>query len=147
MNEIKAKRSVGRPAKYAGKRPTITFRLPTETYERVRDSAAQNQMSISEELERRVQRSFEWEAQFGDVKALMAQAEETMKKGLESAMRQAGYQRIRTDQGVIWAEPAMDASRLSVSAHASEIARALEPAIDQIVERAIARVLKKENEK
>jgi hypothetical protein len=61
MDDKKTKKNIGRPAKYAGegKRPTLTFRVRGTTHRQLQEAAIQNECSISEEIERRIQQSFE----------------------------------------------------------------------------------------
>jgi hypothetical protein len=62
----------GRPAKYPaeGKRPTLTFRVRGSLHEQLREAAQLSGRSISEEIERRVEKSFErdlFERYFGAI--------------------------------------------------------------------------------
>jgi hypothetical protein len=56
-----------------------------------------------------VQRSFEWEQQFGEARAVLTEANKTAaqvtKANLEAAMRQAGYTQVRGINGAAWFEP------------------------------------------
>jgi hypothetical protein len=103
-------------------------------------SAAALHLTVSEEAERRLERSFEWEQQFGDIKQMMADAEATLKRGFEAALPEKGYQRVRVDQGVIWAEPGMDISRISVSINAAAIVEAMKPEIVAALVQALAKL-------
>lgn len=49
----------GRPAKFVEKRPTIGARLQPAIYQQVIEAAAANRCSISMEIERRIEKSFE----------------------------------------------------------------------------------------
>jgi hypothetical protein len=61
MNELTPapKRKVGRPRMYPSeeKRPTLTFRVRGNTYEKLRDAALASSRSLSEEIELHVERS------------------------------------------------------------------------------------------
>lgn len=52
-----AKKKVGRPAKYAAKRVTLTTRLQEDLYEKLKSEAESKGLSISEEIEGRLTRS------------------------------------------------------------------------------------------
>src|SRR5215831_11641181 len=54
-----APRKRGRPAKFNVRRPTIAARLQPAIYQKVVDAAAANRNSISTEIERRIEKSFE----------------------------------------------------------------------------------------
>jgi hypothetical protein len=127
----RAKKKLGRPS--TGKRPVLAARLHEPLHEKIRLAAEANGLSISEEAERRLERSFEWEQTFGDAKKLMADAEKTLAKGLEARMRQAGYQPIHDINGTVWAEPGMQIGRFT---------GAINPAVEEIIERVVARALK-----
>ncbi|WP_419828346.1 hypothetical protein [Methylobacterium sp.] len=72
-DEQKAAKKGGRPRVYPGteKRPTLTFRVRGTMHQRLQESAAVNEVSLSEEIERRLERSFEIE------KALAVQSANT----------------------------------------------------------------------
>jgi hypothetical protein len=57
--QLPAPRKRGRPAKFNVRRPTIAARLQPAIYQRVVDAAAANRNSISTEIERRIEKSFE----------------------------------------------------------------------------------------
>ena len=58
---------------------------------------------------------------------MVADAQATLERGFEAALRDKGYQRLRVDQGVVWAEPGMDISRMNVSIDAAAIVEAMKP--------------------
>jgi hypothetical protein len=60
---------------------------------------------------------------------MMADAQATLERGFEAALREKGYQRVRLDQGVVWAEPGMDISRLSISIDVAAIVEATKPGL------------------
>jgi len=82
MNEIKEKRPVGRPRRYPKKRATVTFRLSPDVMARVKADADRKHLSVSEELEQRVVRSFELEA--------IAEGISNLDRKIESASAQHG---------------------------------------------------------
>jgi hypothetical protein len=57
------KKKVGRPT--TGKRPVLAVRVHEPLYERIKSSADDRGLSISEETERRLADSLEWERRFG----------------------------------------------------------------------------------
>jgi hypothetical protein len=61
----------GRPPKYAGegKRQNFSFRIRDKTRERLIATVAETGRSLSEEIEYRIDQSFQWEDAFGDVRA------------------------------------------------------------------------------
>ena len=129
MKEAKRKR--GRPATI--QRPVLQFRVHPDVYEDLKRTAADLKITISEEAARRLDRFKEWETTFQSTKKLMADAQKTVEGDLRNALRQAGFQQVRIDQGLIWTEPGMNLSRLSLSAAtadmAHEIWKHLEPKI------------------
>ena len=52
----------GRPARFGGDRQIVGARLPPETYQRLVEASAANRTSISAEIEKRIERSFEDDA-------------------------------------------------------------------------------------
>ena len=63
MDSQKPAKRMGRPPKYApGKRPTITFRVLEDLHRQLREHAVASGRSISEEVERRVEASFQPDA-------------------------------------------------------------------------------------
>ena len=61
--------------------------------------------TIGEEMIRRLERSFEWEQQFGSIRELQAEAQKVRERGDEAALRGKGYQRISTSKGPLFAAP------------------------------------------
>ncbi len=74
----KAKKKTGRPPKFPGegKRPTLTFRVRGGMHEQLKASAAAAVRSISEEIEWRLAKSYEWERAFQDLDAFKAKRAE-----------------------------------------------------------------------
>ncbi len=104
----RAKKRIGRPPG-APHRPVVSARVPEALYASLTASARAAGRTLGEELIGRVQRSFEWERQFGEARAVLAEANETAaqvkKKSLEAAMREAGYRQVRGMNGSAWFEP------------------------------------------
>lgn len=61
MSSETPKKRMGRPRKYPGteKRPTLTFRVRDGLHEKLKQSSEDGERSISEEIERRLERSYE----------------------------------------------------------------------------------------
>jgi hypothetical protein len=132
------KKPVGRPR--TGKRPVIAIRVHNDLYEEIVKSAAARDLSISEEAENRIKQSFEWDKGFGDVRKMITDAKATLARNVPAALHREGYQRVVLDQGVVWAEPGMDISRMSVSVNAAVIVRLIEPELTRLVTSAIEQV-------
>ena len=101
-----AKKTRGRPPKAPekGKRQNYTFRLHDETRERLVEAAAAANRTLSEEIERRVERSFEWERAYGEIESMLAQARDVTEGSLDARHFQAGHVKVQTSAGKIWAE-------------------------------------------
>jgi len=89
---------------------------------------------MSEELAWRAERSFEWEATFGEARELLARTQLTTLENLKAVMRSAGYQQIHDINGTLWAEPGMEIGKFN---------GALNPAIEQAIERVVERSFRK----
>jgi hypothetical protein len=132
-----AKRKVGRPPRYSEPRISIAARLQAGLYEQIKCDAEATGRSISEEIERRLNLSFEWQRAEGDVRKWLADSDAAIKNGFKSALRQAGYQPIHDINGTFWAEPGMEIGKFT-----GVINPAIEDAIERIVERAMLKVNK-----
>jgi hypothetical protein len=132
------KKPVGRPR--TGKRPVIAIRVHNDLYEQIVQSAAARDLSISEESENRIKQSFEWDEKFGDARKMIADVHAMQARAVEATLSKADYQRVALDQGVVWAEPGMDISRMSVSIDAAAIVRLIEPELTGLVARALRQV-------
>ena len=97
----------------------IAIRVHQPTYDKIKEAAAIEHLSISEEDERRLLRSIDWDENF------------------EGALRQKGYLPMPLDQGRIWVPPEMPSPFiLRISVDAAAIANemgcpGLQPLIDQ----------------
>lgn len=65
MTERSPPKTRGRPIKYETKRPQMNFRLRADLHERLRGAAESSGLSMSEEIERRLERSFSSEDDLG----------------------------------------------------------------------------------
>ena len=76
------KRRGGRPRKYAseGKRPTLTFRVRGKLYEQLQQGADAGQRSISEEIERSLERYYEQKDSYGDLARSIGSAVRAIEK-------------------------------------------------------------------
>jgi hypothetical protein len=115
---------------YQEPRTSIAARLQADLHERIKRDASAAGRSISEEIERRLERSFEWEAQFGDIKKMMRDAEETIKRGAEAQLRHWGWREVVGRDGM-WIAPDVP----------METYVALNPQIESMIERAATRAV------
>jgi len=136
---------MGRPPKRPDARlaKNRTFRVRGDLDAKLQSAAQTSGRSVSEEIERRVEASFEWDQARQTAREWLEESREVLKRGFEAALREKGYVRIRVDQGAVWAEPGMDWSRLSVSVDASAVVEAMQPDIVQALAKALATVSKK----
>jgi hypothetical protein len=138
------KKRVGRPR--TGQRPVIAIRVHEPLYAKIVAAAARLNLSISEEAERRLERSFEWERQFQNAEKLIADTRTAIAGQFESALGEKGYQRVQTDRGALWGEPGMDMSHMSISVDAAAVARAIEPELVSLIARTLQNIAKERNQ-
>jgi hypothetical protein len=87
---------------------------------------------LSEEAARRIELSFEFEEAHGKVEQMLQEAKEALGAGLERALTIAGYRKLQSRQGVLWAEPDFRAGTIGATmdvANAAAIVHAMEPEI------------------
>jgi hypothetical protein len=113
MSETEAPKRRGRPPMGAGKRQNSSFRLAPAVRQRVADSAAAGGRSVSQEIERRVELSFQLEARIAEIEARAAEtntlredvlgkfreAEELRSANRIAAIRTAGFRILREIDG------------------------------------------------
>jgi hypothetical protein len=130
---------MGRPPKRPETRlvKNRTFRVRAGLDAKLQSAAQISGRSVSEEIERRVEASFEWEQARHTAQQWLEASREALQHGFETGLRVKGYKRVRVDQGVVWAEPGMDVSRLSVSIDAGAIVKAIEPDLVKALARAL----------
>jgi hypothetical protein len=106
----RAKKRIGRPPG-APYRPVVSARVPEALYATLMASARAAGRTLGEELIGRVQRSFEWEQQFGEARAVLAEAKKTAaqvtKANLEAGLKE-NYQQVRVIGGSAWLEQGVD---------------------------------------
>jgi hypothetical protein len=101
----------------------IAIRVHQPIYEKIQIAAANAQLSISEEAERRLARSIEQDENF------------------EGALREKGFLPVQLDDGVLWAPPEMPGIfNLRISVDAATIADemgcpGLQPQIQQALQK------------
>jgi hypothetical protein len=138
----RAKR-MGRPPGKEPPRVVVSARVAPPLYDKLKESARAAGRTLGEELIGRVQRSFEWEQQFGEARAVLAEANETAaqvtKQSLQAAMRQAGYTQVRGINGSAWFEPGV----ASIQWIADSLPRDL---LDELFKRAGLAALKAQEE-
>jgi hypothetical protein len=107
----RTKKRIGRPPG-APYRPVLSARVPEALYATLTASARAAGRTLGEELIGRVQRSFEWEQQFGEARAVLAEAKKTAaqvtKTNLEAGLKQGDYQQVRVIGGSAWLEKGVD---------------------------------------
>jgi hypothetical protein len=124
-------------------RPVLQFRVHPDVYADLKKKAAELKLTIAQEAARRLDRYAEYIQSFGNIKRREDEHMEVLARGLEAALRHAGYQPISIDQGRIWAEPGMDWTRMSRSVDAQAVVRAMEPELAQILARALEKTIGK----
>src|SRR6516162_5594410 len=106
----RAKKRIGRPP--GPHRPVVSARVPEALYAKLKETALAAGRTLGEELIGRVQRSFEWEQQFGEARAVLAEANKTAaqvtKANLEAGLKQLDYHRVRVIGGSAWLEKGVD---------------------------------------
>jgi hypothetical protein len=134
MKNPAKKAKPGWPAIYENPRTSIAARLQAPLHERIKRDAEASGRSISEEIERRLERSFEWDEAHGSAQELLQKARDVTASNLVSKLRDASYQLIRTPKGKLWAEPGMDIGHLDF---------VLPPAVEDAIEAAVIRAMTK----
>jgi hypothetical protein len=114
------------PVKIEGKTTVISGRVPEVLRRQLKAAAKKSGRSMSEELA--------WRAAMSFVRDEGG--------GLKAELRQAGYEPIGMDQGIVWAEPGVDWSRLSISIDAEAIVKEIQPELVQVFARALGKFAK-----
>jgi hypothetical protein len=124
----------------------LAFRLHQPIYDQLVEAAADHKLSISEEAETRIENSFIWEQQFGDVKNLQEQNLKAMAGETRTFLLGLGYQPFSTSRGRLWAEPGVDllSGPLNIEV---DIVAALQRAMPKIVQAIIGELVEKAKEK
>lgn len=127
-----AKKKVGRPSKYANPRLTLTFRLQQDRYEAIKAEAEKNGRSISEEIERRLDRISEWEKSFESAHRLLRDAETVSAVRLRSTLRDNGFQPVSTMRGIVWLEPGLNPYEVAIWTEPTAFQKAQEDAMRNV---------------
>ena len=132
----RAKKRIGRPP--GPHRPVVSARVPEALYAKLKETALAAGRTLGEELIGRVQRSFEWEQQFGEARAVLAEAKKTAaqvtKANLEAGLME-NYQQVRVIGGSAWLEKGVDPTNFTTGK--------LDPeALEELLARAVARGVK-----
>jgi len=162
MEEEKQPKRRGRPPKYAGegKRQNFSFRIRDAIRERLVAVVEKTGRSLSEEIEWRIEHSFEWEDQLGEFRAWRAKHTATMQEmeavNARAVLHRLGWQKLPTARGYVWAEPGVSpfpaSGFVDPDAPAPEIFQPLQDApaelaaavdIETVIERAVIRALEK----
>jgi hypothetical protein len=133
----RAKKRIGRPP--GPHRPVVSARVPEALYAKLKETALAAGRTLGEELIGRVQRSFEWEQQFGEARAVLTEANKTAaqvtKANLEAGLKKGNYQEIRVVGGKAWLEEGVDPTNFTTGK--------LDPVVlEELLTRAAARGVK-----
>ena len=142
MPAPKARRT--RPSKPKGRNPVIAGRVPEPLHQQIKQAARASGRSMSEEMAWRVERSFEWEKQFGEIKKTLDEHEAQLKKsmqdheamldrGAEAYLRSKGFSPVQDRDGKIWVGPGMPQEKYI----------ALNPELEKVIERVVIQTLQK----
>jgi hypothetical protein len=114
------------PVKIKAKSPVITGRVPESVHRQIKAAAKKSGRSMSEQL------------------AWLAAMALTQEQDLKARLRQAGYQPVPMDQGIVWAEPGFDwsQSRLSISIDAAAVLKEALPELVPVFARALGKFAK-----
>jgi len=103
----------GRPRKtpmpHEGARVHLGFRVTPELKRRLEEMATRTGRSQSQEAERRLEMSFEWERALGGFEEWKTKHGEELKAielgNYQAALHRGGWQRVHTPKGNVWVEP------------------------------------------
>jgi len=124
------KKRAGRPVTFESPRVSIAARLQTPLHERIKRDAENAGWSVSREIERRLERSFEWEEQFGSIKQLHDDAQRVINRGREGALAQWGIKPVAGRRGLYFEGDSIPDDLV-----------ALNPALETLIERAAERAV------
>jgi hypothetical protein len=99
------------PPPVVRKRPNLTIRLTPKLYAQIQEAADQAGRSLSEEVERRLERADEWDAMFGSAAAFRAKFKidcaELERDHTEAVLPSRGYTKVMDSRygGHVWAPP------------------------------------------
>lgn len=118
----KSTEKMRRRTKSTGQSPVIAARVSEPLHRQIKEAAKKSGRSMSEELAWRIAMSFA--------------------QDLGAQLRQAGYTPIGMVQGIVWAEPGVNVSRLSISIDADAVVREMQPELVQTLARALGKFAK-----
>jgi hypothetical protein len=123
----------GRPPKYAGegKRQNFSFRIRDQVRDRLINAVKETGRSLSEEIEWRIERSFEWQDAFGEARSIIDRAKDTTAAGLDAQHYQAGHVKIFTSAGRVWAENPQALDALVLPSQLALVKRAVTEALQE----------------
>jgi hypothetical protein len=84
----------GRSRRPPGHSPVIAVRVPEFLYRRIKESAKRSKRTMSEEMASLIERTFEFQDAFGEIKNMMAESKRVTKENLKAEMRRQGWRRI-----------------------------------------------------
>jgi hypothetical protein len=117
--------------------------VPEELYEKIQASARANGRTVSEEAVWRTQQSYEWEARFGDVRAILAEGRRIFESNLEAALRKRGYLSVALfPQGKAWISPDADKKKLNLVIDVTKVAHDMLPGLEAALRGALGNLAK-----
>jgi len=137
------KKRRGRPIKppVEGERIPLSLRVTAKLKRDLEQASAGR--SLSQEAERRLEMSFEWERAFGDAQSWLRKSKSEVNQvergNTEAALRRLGWQRVMSPGGYIWVPPGAPTSAASELLNPGDEASSLQ----QIIERAVSAALAK----
>jgi hypothetical protein len=155
MAKKRGSKKLGRPAKFTTHRVNVSFRLQQHIYEEIKKTGAAAGRSISEEIERRIERLSEWVKEHGTVQKMAAEAHAKAQKVVEDARVEAQKMLAEADEVIASGKEAAlhdwriqpVAGRAGVYVDVDKINPQemveLNPALETIIERVILRTLEK----
>src|SRR5262245_39733890 len=143
-----AKKARGRPrGRTAPHRPVLSVRVPEELYEKIQTSARANGRTVSEEAVWRTQQSYEWEARFGEARAVLAESRRIFDANLEAALRKRGYLPVAMlPQGKAWISPDADKEKLNLAIDVTKLAHDMLPGLETALRYALGNLAKTEKQ-
>jgi hypothetical protein len=128
----------GRPTKMPapGQRVSLGLKVTAETKRRIDLEAQASGRTQSQEAERRIELSFEYERAFGEARKVLADARQINTDNMKAMMFRDGWQQVRGIGGSAWFEPGADYDRW-LAENTSSIM------VDEIAERAAIRAIQK----
>jgi hypothetical protein len=130
------KKRVGRPpGRKAPHRPVVSARVPESLYERIKREARTAGRTVGEELVWRAEQIYEWQEKYREAKDVLDEASRVTAAGLQTTLRNKGWQTISGFGGYAWFEPGVSPGKWVVDNANREV-------VEEIIERATTRAVK-----